>query len=131
MTQLGHKRWHDPAMAITLYGISNCDTVKKARAWLVAEGVDHAFHDFRKQGVPPDRLDAWVRAASWEKLLNRQGTTWRRLDPALQAGAGQEAGARALMLQQPSVIRRPVVEWADGKITVGFDRTQWALRAHA
>jgi arsenate reductase len=112
-------------MAITLYGIPNCDTVKKARAWLAEQGVDYAFHDFKKAGVPPEHLDAWLRAAGWEKLLNRQGTTWRKLDPATQSQAGSEAGARALILAQPSVVKRPVIEWADGRVTVGFDPEAW------
>ncbi|MBE7365977.1 ArsC family reductase [Ramlibacter pallidus] len=116
-------------MATTLYGIPNCDTVKKARAWLAGEGVEHAFHDFKKAGVPPDHLDRWMQSAGWEKLLNRQGTTWRKLDPAVQAGARDAAGARSLMLAQPSVIKRPVVEWPDGAVTVGFDPAGWALRA--
>ena len=116
-------------MATTLYGIPNCDTVKKARAWLAAEGVEHAFHDFRKAGVPPDHLDRWLDAAGWETLLNRKGTTWRKLDPATQGQAQDAGGARALMLAQPSVIKRPVVEWADGRVTVGFDPEAWALRA--
>src|SRR5690606_30004618 len=83
---------YDSRMAITLYGIPNCDTVKKARAWLAAQGADYAFHDFRKQGVPPDRLDRWMASADAAKLLNRQGTTWRRLDAAAQAGASDTAG---------------------------------------
>jgi arsenate reductase len=118
-------------MAITLYGIPNCDTVKKARAWLAGEGVDHAFHDFKKQGVPPERLDLWLRAAGWEKLLNRQGTTWRKLDADTQLRSGNETGARSLMLSQPSIIKRPVVEWADGQVTVGFDPAGWAVRKNA
>ena len=112
-------------MAITLYGIPNCDTVKKARSWLVEQGVDYAFHDFKKQGVPPERLDHWMAAAGWEKLLNRKGTTWRQLDAATQARVTDAKSARALMLEQPSVIKRPVVEWDDGRITVGFDAGQW------
>jgi Spx/MgsR family transcriptional regulator len=116
-------------MAITLYGIPNCDTVKKARAWLAGESVGHAFHDFKKAGVPAGRLDAWLQAVGPERLLNRQGTTWRKLDPAAQARAGGAAGARALMLEQPSVIKRPVVEWDDGSVTVGFDPADWSLRA--
>ena len=106
---------------ITLYGIPNCDTVKKARAWLAARGVPVTFHDFKKQGVPPERLDRWMAAAGWEKLLNRKGTTWRRLEPAVQAGAADAAGARAVMLDQASVIKRPVVEWGGKTVTVGFD----------
>lgn len=113
-------------MALTLYGIPNCDTVKKARAWLADHGVEHAFHDFKKQGVPADRLDAWLAAPAGAKLLNRQGTTWRKLDPAVQESAATRAGARTLMGEQPSVIKRPVVEWPDGTLTVGFDPDAWA-----
>jgi arsenate reductase len=120
--------WHHFGMAITLYGIPNCDTVKKARAWLGEQGLAYAFHDFKKQGVPPARLDAWMAAAGWDKLLNRQGTTWRKLEPALQARVADAAGARALMLEQPSVIKRPVVEWPDGSVSVGFHSGDWKLR---
>jgi Spx/MgsR family transcriptional regulator len=120
-----------PRMAITLYGIPNCDTVKKARAWLAGQGVDHAFHDFKKAGVPPARLDAWLQAAGWERLLNRQGTTWRKLDAATQLQAGNAAGARALMLSPPSINTRPVVEWPDGQVTVGFDADDWRTRTNA
>jgi Spx/MgsR family transcriptional regulator len=110
---------------ITLYGIPNCDTVKKARAWLAERGAAVQFHDFKKQGVPEAGLDRWLAAAGWEKLLNRQGTTWRKLEPATQAGVTDAASARALMLAQASVIKRPVVEWPDGSITVGFDAAAW------
>jgi Spx/MgsR family transcriptional regulator len=113
---------------ITVYGISNCDTVKKARAWLAAQGLTHEFHDFKKLGVPADRLPAWESAVGWQKLLNRQGTTWRKLDPQLQAGASDAAGALALMLTHASVIKRPVVEWPGGQISVGFDADAWAAR---
>jgi Spx/MgsR family transcriptional regulator len=112
-------------MSIVLYGIPNCDTVKKARAWLAEQGTDYRFHDFKKDGVPPARLDAWMRSAGRDKLVNRKGTSWRKLDTATQAAAGSDAGAKALMLAQPSVIKRPVVEWGD-EVTVGFDATQWA-----
>lgn len=113
---------------IIVYGISNCDTVKKARAWLTAQGLEHAFHDFKKHGVPADRLPAWCQAVGWEKLLNRQGTTWRKLGDDLQAGAKDAAGAQALMLAHPSVVKRPVVAWRgdSGLITVGFDALRWA-----
>ena len=110
-----------------LYGIPNCDTVKKARAWLVEHGQDHRFHDFKKQGVPPEQLARWVRAAGWEKLLNRKGTTWRKLDAATQAAVVDAASAQALMLANPSVIKRPVVDWGQD-ITVGFDAADWAGR---
>jgi arsenate reductase len=116
------------AAVIILYGIPNCDTVKKARAWLAERGVPHQFHDFKKQGIPPERLDTWFAQVGWETLLNRKGTTWRKLDAAAQNGAQNAAGARALMLAHPSVIKRPVVEWS-GKTTVGFDAAEWALLA--
>ncbi len=112
---------------ITVYGIPNCDTVKKARTWLAAHDVAHTFHDFKKQGVPADRLTAWERAVGWEKLVNRQGTTWRKLDPQLQAATVGAASAQALMLAQPSVIKRPVVDWG-AQITVGFDEKSWSER---
>lgn len=111
-----------------LFGISNCDTVKKARAWFVAQGREVQFHDFKKQGVPADRLDAWLAAAGWERLLNRKGTTWRQLDDATRDSVIDAASARAVMLVHASVIKRPVVEWADGAVTVGFDAADWARR---
>lgn len=113
-------------MDITVYGIPNCDTVKKARAWLGAQGLAHEFHDFKKLGVPSERLPAWAAAVGWERLLNRAGTTWRKLDPAVQPGVTDAAGALALMVAQASVIKRPVVEWPDGRITVGFKAEDWA-----
>ena len=120
--------YHDP-MSITLYGIPSCDTVKKARAWLAERGVEHRFHDFKKEGVPADHLDAWLKAAGWEKVVNRQGTTWRKLDADTQAGVKDAASARRLLLAQPSAIKRPVVEWRGGETTVGFDPAAWALLA--
>lgn len=113
---------------ITLYGIPNCDTVKKARAWLTDQGLEYAFHDFKKQGVPAVRLPDWLAAVGWQKLVNRQGTTWRKLDPAAQAAVQDDASASQLMQAQPSIIKRPVVEWRQGEhcaITVGFDAVQW------
>lgn len=110
---------------ITVYGIPNCDTVKKARAWLTAQGVDYTFHDFKKQGVPEAALDRWLADAGWEKVLNRQGNTWRKLDPALQATVKDAASARAIALANPSAIKRPVVSWGGSRTSVGFDAALW------
>jgi len=107
-------------MSITVYGIPNCDTVKKARAWLAAHHVDYNFHDFRKEGVPATHLDRWLEELGWQKLVNKQGTTWRKLAAAVQAGVTDAKSARQLMLENVSVIKRPVVEWGT-KSTVGFD----------
>jgi len=109
-----------------VYGITNCDTVKRARAWLDERRTAYTFHDFKKAGVPEPQLDAWLESAGWETLLNRKGTTWRKLDAAAQAHVTDAASARALMLTQPSVIKRPVVEWGDGRVSVGFDAAQWS-----
>lgn len=112
----------------TLHGIPNCDTVKRAGAWLAEHGRDVAFHDFKKAGVPAARLDAWIAALGWERLVNRAGTTWRQLPEAERAVVVDAASARALMLRQPSVIKRPVVDWSDGSVTVGFDPAEWTKR---
>lgn len=116
-------------MSITLYGIPNCDTVKRARAWFAEHRIDVAFHDYKKAGVPADRLDAWMLAHGWERLLNRQGTTWRKLDDATRAAVTDAASAKALMLVQPSVIKRPVVEWRGGASSVGFDAAEFERHA--
>jgi arsenate reductase (glutaredoxin) len=113
---------------ITLYGIPNCDTVKAARAWLAARDLPYVFHDYKKQGVPPARLARWVEVLGWERLLNRQGTTWRRLDPVRQAAVVDAVSAMALMSQESSLIRRPVAEWPDGCISLGFAPADWAER---
>lgn len=109
-----------------VYGIPNCDTVKRARAWLAEQGIEYRFHDFKKAGVPEARLDAWLHEAGWQTLLNRQGSTWRKLDDTHKAAVTGSAPARALMLASPSVIKRPVVEWPDGRLTVGFDAVRWS-----
>jgi arsenate reductase (glutaredoxin) len=108
------------AFMITVYGIPNCDTVKKARAWLAEKGLEVAFHDFKKQGVSAAELPAWLKAFGRDKLVNRAGTTWRKLDDATKAAVVDDASATALMLQEPSVIKRPVVRWPDGRLTLGF-----------
>jgi len=114
-----------------LYGIRNCDTVQRARAWLDAQQHPYTFHDFKLQGVPQPALDRWLVAVGWETLLNRQGTTWRKLDEATRAAVTDAAGARRVMLATPSVIKRPVVEWAapaPAGTTVGFRPELWAQR---
>lgn len=109
---------------ITLHGIPNCDTVRRARAWLSEQGVAYEFHDFKKAGVPA-ALPQWLDALGWQRLLNRAGTAWRRLDEAQRAAVTDAASAAALMRAQPSVIKRPVVVWADGSLSVGFDADAW------
>jgi arsenate reductase len=113
---------------IKLYGIPNCDTVKKARAWLQAHDRAATFHDFKKDGVPRERLDAWAASLGWETLLNRKGTTWRKLDDSLRELVVDTESAKRVMLEHTSAIKRPVVEWPDGSITVGFDERIWAER---
>ena len=113
---------------VTLYGIPNCDTVRRARAWLGAQGVAHAFHDFRKAGVPEAGLDAWLAALGWERLLNRRGTAWRALPDALKASVVDAEAARRLMLQHASTIKRPLVDWGGGRYSVGFEPEAWAQR---
>ena len=112
----------------TLYGIPHCDTVKKARSWLSEHAIEHHFHDFKKQGVPEAALDRWLAAVGWETLVNRKGTTWRGLDEATRAAVVNTASARALLLQHASAIKRPVVEWADGFVTIGFNPDEWTRR---
>jgi Spx/MgsR family transcriptional regulator len=109
---------------ITVYGIPNCDSVKKARVWLTDHGVDHVFHDFKKQGVPPEAVDHWLKQVGWEVLVNRKGTTWRKLDAALQASVVDNASARSLMLAHTSVIKRPVVVRGQ-TVIVGVNPEAW------
>jgi arsenate reductase len=109
---------HHASVAIILYGIRNCDTMKKAWTWLDQHGVAYAFHDYKKEGIPRAHLEAWARQVGWEALLNRNGTTFRRLPEADRQGL-DEARAIELMVDQPSMIKRPVLE-ADGRLLVGF-----------
>ncbi|OQW87757.1 MAG: ArsC family reductase [Rhodoferax ferrireducens] len=113
---------------VTVFGIPACDTVKKARVWLTDHAVDYVFHDFKKQGVPADLLPGWLTAVGWETLVNRKGTTWRKLDETTRLAVVDEASAAALMLTQPSVIKRPVVVWGDGSVSVGFSAELFAQR---
>ncbi|MGB1007958.1 MAG: Spx/MgsR family RNA polymerase-binding regulatory protein [Thalassobaculaceae bacterium] len=115
-------------MTWTVYGISNCDTVKKARKWLDAAGVTYRFHDFRKDGLETRTVTAMLTALGAEKLINKRGTTWRKLDPAAQAAAGGD-GVAALLVAHPTLIKRPVIDTGDGW-SVGFGKAeQTALAA--
>lgn len=111
---------------IELYGIPNCDTVKKASTWLEAKGVGYAFHDYKKEGADPAKLAAWSDAVGWEALLNRRGTTFRGLSEGDKADIDRGKALR-LMEANPSLIRRPVVEHAGG-VLVGFDPDAWERR---
>jgi arsenate reductase len=108
-----------------VYGIPNCDTVKKARTWLADQGLNASFHDFKKQGVPEAELDRWLAALGWETLLNRKGTTWRKLDPTAQTAVSDNQSAKKVLLEHASAIKRPVIAWPSGRITVGFVPEQW------
>jgi len=113
-------------MTITVYGIPNCDTVKKARAWLVDNAVDYTFHDFKKEGADPDLVRSWVQACGWEKVLNQRGTTFRQLEPAQKKDLDAEKAIR-LMVAKPSCIKRPVVDHPGG-LLVGFDPSEWQAK---
>lgn len=110
-------------MTVTVYGIKNCDTMKKARTFLDGRGVAYAFHDYKVAGIDRARLEGWVRKVGWEALLNRSGTTFRKLPEAEREGL-TEKKAIDLMLAQPSMIKRPVLE-AGGKLLVGFKPDQY------
>jgi Spx/MgsR family transcriptional regulator len=105
-------------MTATLYGIKNCDTMKKARAWLDAHGVAYVFHDYKTAGIDASRLERWAGAVGWEALVNRAGTTFRKLPPAAAADLDERKAFR-LLVAQPSMIKRPVLE-IDGRVIVGF-----------
>jgi Spx/MgsR family transcriptional regulator len=112
-------------MTIHLYGIPNCDTVKKARTWLEAEGREYTFHDYKKEGAEPGRIAAWIAAAGLDLVVNRKGTTYRALSDVDKAKAADAATAPALLAANPSVIKRPIVEH-DGGLLVGFKADEWA-----
>ena len=113
---------------VVIHGIKACDTMKKAQTWLDGHGVAYDFHDYKKAGVPAAELPRWLAALGWEKVLNRAGTTWRKLDEAQRAAVVDAGSAAALMQAQPSVIKRPLVQWPDGSLSVGFDAADWARR---
>ncbi len=107
---------------ITIYGIKNCDTCRKARKWLDAQNIEHRYHDFRADGLDEKTLSAWIEAVSWETLLNRRGTTWRKLPEAVRYGLTPDSAA-ALMLENPTLIKRPVFD-ASGTYMVGFTNVE-------
>ena len=112
-------------MPTTIYGIKNCDTMKKARAWLDKRGVDCAFHDYKTAGIEREQLERWAKKVGWETLLNRAGTTFKKLPDKDKQGV-TEKKAIALMLKQPSMIKRPVLELGGGKLLVGFKPDEYA-----
>jgi Spx/MgsR family transcriptional regulator len=105
----------------TIYGIANCNTVKKALTWLDEQGISYQFHDYKKKGLNREKLDAWLQQEPWDKLVNRAGMTWRQLSEPEKAAAGTPEGATELMLQKTSVIKRPLLEDERGKVVaLGF-----------
>ncbi|MBT8129611.1 MAG: ArsC family reductase [Gammaproteobacteria bacterium] len=108
---------------ITIYGIPNCDTMKKARRWLEANGVEYTFHDYRKLGVPERNLREWVKEAGWETVLNRRGTTWRKLDEQVKDTIDTESAVQ-IMLDNPSIIKRPVLE-SGRRLLIGFNESDY------
>jgi len=107
-----------------VYGIPNCASVKKARLWLETHGVEATFHDFKKQGVTPELLGSWIAAAGLDVVLNRKGTTWRKLTDEERAATGTQEGAIAMMISHTSLIKRPVVQHQD-RIMLGFDEDRY------
>jgi arsenate reductase len=112
-------------MSVTIYGIKNCDTMKKARAWLDRKGIDYDFHDYKAAGVDRAQLERWAKKVGWETLLNRAGTTFKKLPDKEKEGITQ-AKAIALMFKQPSMIKRPILEAGGGRILVGFKPDHYA-----
>jgi arsenate reductase len=110
-------------LSVTLYGIPNCDTVKKARTWLDGKGIAYTFHDYKKQGADPAKLASWAEKAGWEKVLNRAGTTFKKLPDADKEGLDAAKAVR-VMAANPSAIKRPIVEYPGG-LLVGFAPDAW------
>jgi Spx/MgsR family transcriptional regulator len=110
----------------TVYAIPNCNTVKKALDWLKANKIDYTFHDYKKQGINNKELTNWCKQVGWEALLNKKGTTWKLLGPALQATITNQKAAIALMVEKTSVIRRPLIEKEGKVVLLGFDETDYA-----
>ncbi|MCG8671900.1 MAG: ArsC family reductase [Pseudomonadales bacterium] len=110
-------------MSTYMYGIKNCDTIKKAKKWLEDSGVDYQFHDFRRDGLTAEKLDSWCNIVSWELLLNKRGTTWRQLPEEVKSSI-DETSAKKIMLENPAIIKRPVLE-ANDEVHVGFKAAEY------
>lgn len=108
-----------------LYGITNCNTVKKARTWLEQHGAEYQFHDFKKHGIAPELAQAWLKQAGWEKLINRSGLTWRGLADEQKQAVRDNASALQLILEKPSVIKRPLLERNSLLLHIGFDEATY------
>jgi len=110
---------------ITMYGIPNCDTIKKARNWLKDHAVDYQFHDYKKNAIDEKKLQQWIKQVGWETLLNRRGMMWRKLDDATRDNIDEQSAIK-VMLETPSIIKRPVLELEDGQLLVGFNDSEYA-----
>ncbi|MFD2969065.1 ArsC family reductase [Sphingobacterium bambusae] len=114
-------------MAVHIYGIKNCSTVKKALDWFDKKNLDYVFHDYKKEPATLEKLEQWEKEVAWEQLLNKKGTTWRKLDPAEQAAVSDAATANSVLLQHNSMIKRPLIESPKG-IILGFNETEYATK---
>ena len=110
-------------MPVVVYGIPNCDSIKKARAWLEQQGIDYHFHNFRKDGLDPEQLDRWIQDLTWQTLLNKRGMKWRAL-PESDKNSLDASSAREIMLAEPAIIKRPVLDTGQ-QLLVGFDPDTW------
>jgi Spx/MgsR family transcriptional regulator len=117
------RKYKEIAALVTVYGIKNCDTIKKARNWLSDNGIDYRFHDFRADGIDAATIEQWIAQAGWETVLNRRGTTWRKLDTSIQEATNSDNVA-ALLVEHPAMIKRPVLD-VEGVINIGFKADQY------
>lgn len=114
----------------TVYGIPNCNTVKKALDWLNEHQIAYEFHDYKKKGITAEKLQSWAAQTGWEALVNKKGTTWRQLDPAAQASVTSEKAAVTLMKEKTSVIKRPLIEKNNKVVALGFDEEAYQKAFH-
>jgi Spx/MgsR family transcriptional regulator len=127
-TKNNKRQTKNNSFMLKVYGIPNCNTVKKALDWLKAEKIAFEFHDFKKEGVTKTLLSNWSKQVGTEVLINKRGTTWRTFSPEQQAAAATKAGAISLMMEKPSVIKRPIMERNGTVLSVGFDPGEWAQK---